>query len=115
MLAVVLAVSLAVPACSSSGSERDAAPTSPTTTSTTVATEERVVFVYRQDVPVDALPASPLASQGILLPVPQCGEVPQNTLDALRKIGATRVRRVGGPEAVCDDVMRQLESAVEQR
>ena len=112
-IALVLAVLIAS-ACQSPAPEREAArpPTTTTSTSTTVSREERVVYVYRQDVPVDALPASPLARQGILLPVPQCGEVPQNTLDALRKIGATAVRRIGGPEAVCDDVIRQLEAAI---
>lgn len=73
------------------------------------------MFVYQQEVPVDALAASALSRRGIVLPVPSCGPVPQETLDAIRKLRATRIERIGGPEAVCADVIRQLEAAIPTR
>ena len=103
-------VAVAISSCQRSAPEPEAAPTTAVTT-TTSTTVEQVVYVYREG-GIDALAASPLARRGVVLPVPSCGEVPQETLDALRKLRATSVRRVGGPDAVCDDVMRQLEAAI---
>ena len=101
-------------ACQGSSSEPEAAPTTTSTSTTTTTRIEQIVYVYREG-GVDALAASPLARRGVVLPVPSCGDAPQETLDALRKLGATSVRRIGGPDAVCDDMMRQLQAAVAER
>ena len=106
-------IAVATSACQGSAPEPEATPTTAASTTTSTIAEQ-VVYVYREG-GIDALAASPLAKRGVVLPVPSCGEVDQETLDALRKLRATSVRRIGGPDAVCDDVMRQLEAAVAER
>jgi putative cell wall-binding protein len=110
-LGIALVVFLA--ACDRSPSAPEATPTT-TSSTTTTTTVERIVYVYREG-GIDALAASPLARRGVVLPVPSCGEAPQETLDALREFRATSVRRIGGPDAVCDEMMRQLEAVVAER
>lgn len=62
------------------------------------------VYLARADNYPDALAGSSL-SDGPLLLVPQCGTVPQSVLDEVRRLAPAKVIALGGPVAVCEQVL----------
>jgi putative cell wall-binding protein len=50
-------------------------------------------------------------AQGPLLLVPACGDVPSSVIDALGRLRPTNVVVVGGPAAVCEQVLDRLRQA----
>jgi len=51
-------------------------------------------------------------AQAPLLLVPACGEVPASVTDAIRRLRPTSLVVVGGPAAVCEQVLERLRQAV---
>lgn len=68
------------------------------------------VYLARSDDPADALSASALPG-GPVLVVPSCGTLPAPIAAEIRRLGATRVTALGGPGAVCDDLLAQAAAA----
>lgn len=68
------------------------------------------VHLARSDVPFDALAGGTLTAGPILL-VPPCGPVPAVVLDEVGRLRPGRVLALGGPTAVCDDVLAQAATA----
>jgi hypothetical protein len=63
-----------------------------------------VVYLARADAFADALAGSNLTDGPILL-VPACGDVPQVVLAEIRRLDPQRVTALGGASAVCDAVL----------
>lgn len=64
------------------------------------------VYLSRQDVNPDALAAGSLSAGPVLL-VPQCGELPGVVADEIARLNPERVFALGGPAAVCDQMLAQ--------
>lgn len=62
------------------------------------------VFLARADVLADALAAGPLTEGPVLL-VPACGEVPAAVTEQIARLDPSSVTALGGPQAVCDDLL----------
>lgn len=69
-----------------------------------------VVYLARADHYPDALVAGNLSDGPVLL-VPSCGDVPGVVLDEIRRLDPQRVVALGGELAVCDDVLRMAADA----
>ena len=65
-----------------------------------------VVYLVPQDVSPDALAASSL-SDGPVLVVPRCGDLPEAVTAEIQRLGPDEVIALGGESAVCDDIVRQ--------
>ncbi len=72
------------------------------------------IYLARGDVFADALAAGTLRFGQVLL-VPSCGTVPTVVLTEIRRLGSPEVVALGGPKAVCDDVLRQAAQGVSTR
>lgn len=64
------------------------------------------VYLSKQDVNPDALVGGALTKGPILL-VPSCGTLPPEVGAEIRRLNPSRVTALGGPNAVCDDMLRQ--------
>lgn len=69
-----------------------------------------VVYLARADDYPDALAGGSLTDGPVLL-VPRCGEVPQVVLDEIRRLNPQRVTALGGNGSVCDEVLAQAAAA----
>ena len=69
-----------------------------------------IAFLARADSFADALAGGTL-SRGPILLVPSCGTVPSVVLEEVRRLGADEVVALGGGNAVCDSVLRQVANA----
>ncbi len=69
------------------------------------------VYLARADVFADALAAGALTDGPILI-VPSCGEVPPVVASEIARLGPSEVVALGGPAAVCDEL---LNTAAERR
>jgi hypothetical protein len=67
-------------------------------------------YLARSDAFADAVAAGPL-SRGPVLLVPQCGELPAVVTAELRRLDPDRVVALGGPSAICDDILQQAVEA----
>lgn len=65
-----------------------------------------VVYLARADESADALAAGGLSDGPVLL-VPRCGELPHVVSDELERLDPSRVVALGGPSAICDDMLVQ--------
>lgn len=70
------------------------------------------VYLARSDDFPDALAAGSLTDGPILL-VPSCDEVPQVVLDEVQRLAPTALRPLGGSAAICDDVVEQVAGALQ--
>lgn len=68
------------------------------------------VYLSRQDVNPDALVGGALTKGPILL-VPTCGTLPPVVAAEIRRLDPARVIALGGPNTVCDDILRQAGAA----
>lgn len=68
------------------------------------------VYLSRQDVNPDALVGGALTKGPILL-VPTCGTLPPAVAAEIRRLDPARVVALGGPNTVCDDILRQAGAA----
>lgn len=73
--------------------------------------EPRTAYLARDDVFTDAAVAGVLRD-GPILVVPRCGEAPDVVKEELRRLKVPSVTALGGPEAICDQM---LASAAESR
>lgn len=64
------------------------------------------VYLSKQDVNPDALVGGALTKGPILL-VPSCGTLPPEVAAEIRRLDPGRITALGGPAAVCDDMLRQ--------
>lgn len=69
-----------------------------------------VVYLAEATTFVDAVTAGSLQDGPVLL-VPRCGPVPESVLDEVRRLGVEEVAAVGGPAAVCEQVLQEAASA----
>jgi hypothetical protein len=67
------------------------------------------VYLARADAFADALAAASLTDRGPILLVPQCGTVPQAVIDEANRLQPLEVVALGGPGAVCEQVLQQFE------
>ena len=65
-----------------------------------------VVYLIPQDRSPDALAASSL-SDGPVLVVPSCGDLPAVVRDEIRRLGPDEVIALGGEASICDEIVRQ--------
>jgi hypothetical protein len=65
-----------------------------------------VVYVARADDPADAVAGGSLTRGPVLL-VPSCGTVPPTVLDEIDRLGPSEIVALGGPRAICDEVLQQ--------
>ena len=63
-------------------------------------------YLARADAFADALSGGSLRDGPVLL-VPSCDELPTSTRDELRRLDANTVTALGGPSAVCDELLLQ--------
>ena len=70
-----------------------------------------VAYLARADKFVDAVAGGVLTDGPILL-VPSCGDLPDVVADALKEIDPTTITALGGASAICDDMLRQAGDAV---
>lgn len=68
------------------------------------------VFLSRADELADAIAGGAVTS-GPILYVPRCGELPQVVGDEVARLDPDRVIALGGPQAVCDDILEQAADA----
>lgn len=68
------------------------------------------VYLSNQEVNPDALVGGALTKGPILL-VPQCGDLPGVVAEEIRRLGPERVYGLGGPVALCDDIVEQAAAA----
>lgn len=69
-----------------------------------------VVYIARMDIFADAVASGSLTDGPILL-VPACDQLPPTVRDELRRIDPDRVIALGGSSAVCDDMLRRATEA----
>jgi hypothetical protein len=69
-----------------------------------------VVYLARADAFADALAGGTLTNGPILL-VPSCGDLPAPVAAEIRRLGAQRVTALGGPGAVCDALLTAAANA----
>lgn len=69
-----------------------------------------VVYLARADAFADALAASSL-SRGPVLLVPACGSLPAVVGQEIARLNPTEVVALGGPAAICDDMLTQAAAA----
>lgn len=69
------------------------------------------VLIGRDDEFADAMTSGLLQADSPLLLVPSGGPVPQRVLDQLQIYGPSEVLLLGGPDAISDDVVQELEDA----
>lgn len=67
-------------------------------------------YVARADDPVDAVVGGALTDGPILL-VPQCGELPDSVKEELRRLTATEVIALGGDAAICEVILQAAMAA----
>ncbi len=72
------------------------------------------VYLARADNFADAVSAGALKKGPVLL-VPQCGDLPASVAAELSRLHPRRVVALGGPAAVCDDVLAQAAEAATSR
>jgi putative cell wall-binding protein len=72
-----------------------------------VFAEASVVYLAREDAIADALAAGSLDA-GPLLLVPSCGPPPPEVAAEIARLGARTVFAIGGPGAVCDELLDGL-------
>jgi putative cell wall-binding protein len=68
------------------------------------------VYLARSDVLADAVAAGTLTDGPVVL-VPACGDVPPVVADAIRALDPNDVIALGGPSAVCDGMLSQAAAA----
>jgi hypothetical protein len=69
------------------------------------------VYLARADEFADALSGSSLTTDGPILLVPQCGDIPQVVLDEIERLAPQRVVALGGVDAVCEQVLQDATEA----
>ena len=92
----------------------------PTRIDTAVAISERafpdgaeVAYLARADDPADAVAGGALTDGPVLL-VPSCGEVPDVVAAELRRLAATQVLALGGDAAICEDLLAAAGAVVSE-
>ena len=69
-----------------------------------------VTYLARSDDPVDAVAGGSLTDGPILL-VPTCGDLPDATAAELARLGSNDVIALGGSAAICDNLLNQAADA----
>ncbi|MBW3665847.1 MAG: cell wall-binding repeat-containing protein [Actinobacteria bacterium] len=67
------------------------------------------VYLARADNVVDAVAGGVLTDGPVLL-VPSCGPLPDVVIEALRDLDPSHVTALGGPTAICPDVLAEAEA-----
>lgn len=70
------------------------------------------VYLARADSFADALAGASLTDRGPILLVPQCGTVPPAVLAEADRLDPIEVVALGGPGAICDEVLQQFAGTV---